>query len=148
MRKLVFVISLFLIVPALRAQQSESREDTPTATLTPAPQAEAQPVAQTPAAEDQLPPELRPGHSLNPADVDVLTGKRDREREAARRGGAAVMADPYGGYGFYGNYFRTDGRLGAAWDVASLPFARLDNPFFFSRMRSRGFGRGSFPARR
>ena len=139
MSKLVFAICLVVIVPALRAQQAETSGNSPQV----ATQAEPQPAAQNLQEQDNLPAAIRPGHPLDPADVDILTGKRDREIEAARRQAAApVMVDAYGGYGFYGSYYRMDGRLGAAWDIPMLPLARITSPFFFSRMSPRGFGRG------
>jgi hypothetical protein len=144
MNKLVFAAALFLIVPALRAQQAEINDSPPQA----APQAAQQPAAQTPNANDNLPPELRPGHPLDPADVDVLTGKRDREIEAARQAAASRMLGAYGEYGSYGDYYWMNGRLGAAWDIPMLPLARISSPFFFSRFSRGGFGRGGFRGRR
>jgi hypothetical protein len=139
MKKLVFVIALFLIVPALRAQQAEASGNPPQAAAQPAPEAAAPPVAQNP--QDTLPASIRPGHPLDPADVDILTGKRDREIEAAQR--AAV---PYsvGMYGTYGDPYAMQGRFGRAFDIPMLPLARISNPFFFSTMLPRGFGRGGF----
>ena len=141
MSKLVLAICLVVIVPALRAQQVETSGSSPQA----ATQVESQPAAQNLKEQDNLPAAIRPGHPLDPADVDILTGKRDREIEAARRLAAApVMVGAYGGYGFYGSYYRMDSRLGAAWDSPLLPLARITSPFFFSRMSPRGFGRGGF----
>src|SRR6202790_3322205 len=100
MNKLVFAIALFLIVPALRAQQAETSGSPPQAAPQTAPEPTPQPAAQN--LQDNLPAAIRPGHPLDPADVDVLTGKRDREIEAARRAAVPVMAGAYGGYGTYG----------------------------------------------
>jgi hypothetical protein len=144
MNKLVFAIALFLIVPALRAQQAETSGNTAQAAPQTAPDATPQPAAQIPNAQDSLPAAIRPGHPLDPADVDVLTGKRDREIEAARRAAVPVMAGAYGGYGTYGDYYWMNGRLGGVWDVPMLPLARISNPFFFSTLQPRAFGRGGF----
>jgi hypothetical protein len=137
MKKLVFAIALFLIVPALRAQQAETSGNPPQA----APQAESQPAVQNPNPQDNLPPELRPGHPLDPADVDILTGKRDREIAASQASATQYAA---GMYGNYGDYYWMNGRLGREWDIPMLPLARIGNPFFFSRMQPRRFGRGEF----
>jgi hypothetical protein len=134
MNKLVFAIALFLIVPALRAQQAETSSNPPQAAPQP-------PAAQNPAAQDNLPASIRPGHPLDPADVDILTGKRDREIEAAQRAAAPYSA---GMYGTYGDPFAMQGRFGRAFDIPMLPLARISNPFFFSTMQPRGFGRGGF----
>ena len=137
MNKLVFAIALFMIVPALRAQQSETSGNPPQTE----PQAARQPDAQNPNAQDNLPASLRPGHPLDPADVDILTGKRDHEIAAAER--AAV---PYsvGMYGTYGDPYAMQGRFGRVFDIRMLPLARISNPFFFSTMQPRGFGRTGF----
>lgn len=139
MNKLVFAIALFLIVPALRAQQAETSANPPQAALQAAPEAAPPPAAQNPAAQDNLPASIRPGHPLDPADVDILTGKRDREIAAAQR--AAV---PYsvGMYGTYGDPYAMQRRFGRGFDIPMLPLARISNPFFFSTMQPRGFGRG------
>jgi hypothetical protein len=138
MAKLVFVIALFLMVPTLRARQAETNATPPQT----APQATPQPAAQNPSAQDNLPASIRPGHPLDPADVDILTGKRDREIEAARRTAVPVMVGGYGEYGYYGDYYLMNGRRGAGWDMPMLPLSRIANPFFFSRISPREFGRG------
>jgi hypothetical protein len=148
MNKLVFAIALFLLVPAMRAQQSETSVSPPQSESQPAQQAAPQAAAQNPNAQGNLPPELRPGHPLDPADVDILTGKRDREIEAARRAAVPAIAGAYGGYGTYGDYYWMNGRLGREWDIPMLPLARIGNPFFFSVLQPRGFGRGAFRAGR
>jgi hypothetical protein len=137
MNNLVFAMALFLAVPALRAQQAETKDNPPQAE---AQQAAPQASTEAPKTEDSLPAAIRPGHPLDPADVDILTGKRDREIEASRQAAVPVMV---GGYGSYGNYYGMNGRLGAGWDVPLLPLARIENPFFFG-FQPRGFGRGGF----
>ena len=94
MNKLVFAIALFLTVPALRAQQAETSGRPPQTEPQAAQPAPSQPAAQNPNSQDNLPPELRPGHPLDPADVDILTGKRDREIEAARRAAIPALRAP------------------------------------------------------
>jgi hypothetical protein len=140
MNKLVFAIVIILTVPALRAQGEQPKENPPQAE----PQASKPAAPETRNTQDNLPAAIRPGHPLDPADVDVLTGKRDREIEAARRAAVPVMAGAYGGYGTYGDYYWMNGRLGAVWDVPMLPLTRIINPFFFSTMQPRGFGGGGF----
>jgi hypothetical protein len=137
MNKLVFAFVLLLIVPALHAQQAETNDNPPQTT----PEAVPQPVAQTPTAQDNLPAAIRPGHPLDPADVDILTGKRDREIEAAQMAGVPISA---GMYGNYGDLYAMQGRFGRAFDIPFLPLTRINNPFFFFRMQPRGFGRGGF----
>jgi hypothetical protein len=141
MNKLVFAIALFLIVPALRAQQADTSSNPPQAAPQAAPETAPPPAAQNPSAQDNLPASIRPGHPLDPADVDILTGKRDREIGAAQRG-----ALPYsvGMYGTYGDPYAMQGRFGREFDIPMLPLARISNPFFFSTMQPRGFGRGGF----
>jgi len=135
---------IFLLVPGLRAQQSESNINTDQ-TVTEAPQvAPRAPISQIANSPDNLPADLRPGHPLDAADVDILTGKHDREIEAARQSAVPVMAGIYGEYGTYGDYFWRNTRLGSAWDMPMLPLARIVNPFFFSRISPRGFGRRGF----
>src|SRR4029077_664320 len=96
MNKLVFAIALFLIVPALRAQQAETSGNPPQAAPQAAPETvPQQPAAQNPTAQDNLPASIRPGHPLDPADVDILTGKRDREIEAAQRAAVPYSAGMY-----------------------------------------------------
>ncbi len=140
MNKLLFAVCLFLAVPALRAQQAGSSDRQPQTATEAAPQ----PAATNPNPQDNLPASIRPGHPLDPADVDILTGKRDREIEAARRAAIPVVAGAYGGYGNYGDYYWMNGRIGAAWDIPMLPLAQITSPFFFSRFPQRGFGRGGF----
>jgi hypothetical protein len=144
MNKLVFAIAFFLIVPAIRAQQAETSGNPPQAAPQTAPEPAPQPAAQNPNAQDGLPASIRPGHPLDPADVDILTGKRDREIEAARRAAAPVMVGGYGEYGTYGDYYLMNGRRGGAWDIPMLPLTRIGNPFFFGTIQPRGFGRGGF----
>jgi hypothetical protein len=137
MTKLVFAMALFLIVPALRAQQTETKDNPPQAEAQAAPQASTE----APNAENSLPAAIRPGHPLDPADVDILTGKRDREIEAARR---AAMPISVGMYGNYGDIYAMQGRFGGAFAVPLLPLTRIGNPFFFGLLAPRGFGRGGF----
>src|SRR5690348_5013067 len=115
MNKLVFAIALFSIVPAIYAQQADTSVNPPQATPRSEPQAAPQPAEQIPNAADNLPASIRPGHPLDPADVDILTGKRDREIEAARRAATPALAGTYGGYGTYGDYYWMTGRLGREW---------------------------------
>ena len=145
MKSLQLALALFLAVPALCAQQVAPTANAAQAAPQPAADTASQPANPIPSAQDQLPPELRPGHPLNPEDVDVLTGKRDRQLAAAQRANAPVLASPYGEFGYYGDYFWMNGRLGETWDIPMLPLPRISNPFFFGSgslrgRRGRGFG--------
>ena len=141
MNKLVFTMALLLIVPGLRAQKAETSGSAPQAAPQTAPDAAPQPATLNPAAQDNLPASIRPGHPLDPADVDILTGKRDREIEAARMAALPISG---GIYGYYGDLYAMQGRFGRVFDIPVLPLARISNPFFFSTMQPRGFGRGGF----
>ncbi len=90
MNKLVFAIALFSIVPALRAQQAETNP--PQAASQPASEAAPQPTAQNPSAQDNLPASLRPGHPLDPADVDILTGKRGPRNRGITESRSAIFS--------------------------------------------------------
>ena len=141
MNKLVFVISLLSIVSPIHSQQSGPKTDPSQTAATPA---ATQAPAGNESEQNRQPASTRPGHPLDPADVDVLTGKRDREMQAARQAAVPVMAGSYGEYGTYGDYYWMNGRLGGDWDIPMLPFPRITSPFFFSRYSPRGFGRGGF----
>jgi hypothetical protein len=141
MKKLAFALALFLVVPALRAQQAETSGNPPQAEPQTAPEAAPPSAAQNPNSQDNLPASIRPGHPLDPADVDILTGKRNREIEAAQRAGVPYSA---GMYGNYGDPYLMLGRFGRAFDIQMLPLTRIINPFFFSTMQPRGFGRSGF----
>lgn len=131
MNKLVLALALLLIVPALSAQQ-EPPQEIPARTSAPV-------AAQTPAPQSSMTDAIKPGHALDPADVDVLTGKRDREIVAAQTHSVSLLM---GGYGNYGGYRGMSGRLGRGRNVPLLPFTRFANPFFFNLHG--GFGRGGF----
>jgi hypothetical protein len=137
MNKLMLAVILFLMVPALRAQQAETKETPPQAP----PLAASQTASQNANEADSLPEDIRPGHPLDPADVDILTGKRDRQIEASRRAAVPISV---GMYGNYGNLHAAQGRFGTrAYDGPLLPLTRIGNAnFFFSMMPPRGFGRG------
>ena len=131
MLKLVFASALLFLVPNLCAQQAEPKTD-PAQT---SPQADPQTAPQNSNAQSNLPASLRPGHPLDPADVDILTGKRDREFQASQ-----AAAGSYVTVGMSGDI----GEHGRALDVGLLPLTQISNPFFFSRFGARGFGRGGF----
>ncbi|HEX3378147.1 MAG TPA: hypothetical protein VHS29_14850 [Candidatus Acidoferrales bacterium] len=87
-----------------------------------------------------MPASLRPGHLLDPADVDTLTGKRDREIQAT----PSADGVPVGVYGDIERLSSEVGQYGRAFDVGLLPLTQISNPFFFSRFGTRGFSRGGF----
>jgi hypothetical protein len=128
MKKLMFAIVLFLLVPTLRAQQAETSGSSPQT----ASQPEPQPLTQTPNAQEDLPASLRPGHPLDPADVDILTGKRDREIAAAQRAAVPISV---GMYGNYGDPYLMQGRLAGRlifqcfrWRESAIRFSLHCNP--------------------
>jgi hypothetical protein len=125
-RTLIFMVAALFVVPALRAQQDETKETPPQ----PAPQQSAQ----NSNVRNSLPEAIRPGHPLDPADVEILTGKRDREIDASRSG-IPLAVSVYGAYAL-------NGRQGAMLDLPFLPLRRIDYPFFFFGMQARNLGRG------
>jgi hypothetical protein len=129
--KIVFASAFLFLVPYLCAQQPEPKGDSSQT----APQADPQPAPQDSNTQSNLPASLRPGHPLDPADVDILTGKRDREIEASQAGVGVPVA-----FGMSGDI----GEYGRAFDVGLLPLTQISNPFFFSRWQLHGFGRGGF----
>jgi hypothetical protein len=137
MKTVVFAISVFLIVPTLRAQQAETKE-TP-------PQAAPQETTGNSNVNSGLPEAIRPGHPLDPADVDILTGKRDREIEASRSGFPFAAS---GHYDAYSGAYALNGRRGAMLDLPFLPLRRFVNPFFFFSTQPNGFARGFGGGRR
>ena len=137
MRALIFTILAFLMVPAMRAQQDETKET--------AAQGAPQATTESSNAQDRLPEAIRPGHPLDPADVDILTGKGEREIETSERAAGLFVAGPYRSYG---DVYGMNGRRGGFLDLPFLPLTRIGNPFFFSILPPRGFGRGGFRGRR
>jgi hypothetical protein len=136
MRNLIIVATILLVVPATRAQRAETRESQPQT----GPQVMAQEITENSKASDALPASIRPGHPLDPADVDVLTGKKDRELEESHS--AAFY------YGGYADFNSTNEWRGARYDFPMLPLTRIRNPFLFSTIPPRGFGRGGLRSRR
>jgi hypothetical protein len=125
MNKLVFASAFLFLVPTLCAQQPEPKSDSSHT----APKVEPQPTPQNSNAQTNLPASLRPGHPLDPADVAILTGKRERETEAARSS-VMISSEP--------------GAYGSVFEVGLLPLTQISNPYLFSRWRARGFGRVGF----
>ncbi|HVA95269.1 MAG TPA: hypothetical protein VNI36_10260 [Candidatus Dormibacteraeota bacterium] len=143
MRTLILMVAAFLLVPALRAQQAESKQEPP--------QAPAQvnlPAAKNATEQTHAPESIRPGHPLEPADVDILTGKRDRKTEASRRPVLSIAGGGIsGGYGYYGDDYAMNGRATMPFR-AVLPLTRISNPYFFFNVLARGYGRRAFRDRR
>lgn len=130
MRTFIFVAAIVLMAPALRAQQDEAKDTSA--------QGAPQPAAEPSSQQNVLPAAIRPGHPLDPADVKVLTGEKDRELEASRR----AISPSVGMYGAYAGAYGLNRWRGGMADVSLLPLRRIDNPFFFFRMQPGGFGRG------
>jgi hypothetical protein len=132
MRTLILTAAILSLVPTLRAQQTDTKQNPP--------QAAPQETTENSNVQNSLPAAIRPGHPLDPADVDILTGKRDREIEASRRGVPVVG----GSYGAYASAYAMNGRRSAVLDYSPLPFTRTSNPFSFFNLPPRGFGRRGF----
>jgi len=117
--KLVFVSAFLFLAPTLSAQQTGLTElrGEPAQTTS---QAETQPPPQNSNAQSNLPPALRPGHPLDPADVDILTGKKGRGNEASQSAGTPW---PVG-------ISTCGGAYGSEFDVGLLPLTQIGNPFF------------------
>ncbi len=134
MRTLILMVAAFLLVPALRAQQVEPKEEPP--------QVPAQMnsrVAENAGGKTRAAESIRPGHPLDPADVDILTGKHDREIEASRRPDLSIVVGGVGGgYGYYGDDYAMNGR-GTMLLPSLLPLTRVSNPYFFFNALPRGF---------
>jgi hypothetical protein len=131
MKTLILTVAVLLLVPTLGAQQTETKE-TP-------PRVVPQETTENSNVQDSLPAALRPGHPLDPADVDILTGKRDREIEAARRGIPVA-----GGYYAYSAGYALNGQRAGMLDLPLLTFRRISNPLFFFNFPPGGFGRRGF----
>jgi len=141
MRIFILAVAALFMVPTLRAQQTENENG---ARTNPS-QAAAQESTENSGVQTSVPEAVRPGHPLDPADVDILTGKRDREIEASRRPTVSLMLGSYGGYG---DPYAFIGRRGELLDFPLLPLTRITNPYFFFNIAPRGFGRGGFRGRR
>ena len=136
MKTVMVAAALFLVVPVLKAQQTKAEEKaTPQTT-----QQEATVNSNVQAGSTEA---IKPGHPLDPADVDILTGKRDREIEASRRANSIVM----GGYGAYNGAYALNARRSGMLDHSLLPLRRIDRPVFFFSMAPGGFGSRSFGRR-
>ena len=133
MRTLIFSIAALLVVPALHAQQDDTKENQT--------QTAPRQTTETSNVQSSLPEAIRPGHPLDPADVDILTGKRDREIEESREG------NPFAANSYYGAY-ALNGRQGEMLYLPFLPLRRIDYSFFFFSPQTRGFGRAFGSGRR
>jgi hypothetical protein len=145
MRIFILAVAVFLLVPTCHAQQTETHTETESETKTNPPQPGTQESTENSGVQSAAPEAIRPGHTLDPADVDILTGKRDREIEASRRPPASLVLGTYGGYG---DAYAIYGRRGAILNLPLLPLTQIANPYFFFDVSPRGFGRGGFRGRR
>jgi hypothetical protein len=100
-----FWILVMLAAPAFVLAQETQQSQPPKPPEKPATEAQKAPEqpapAQTPAAKlrAQFPPAPKPGHPLDPADVDVLTGK-NKSANPYGPYGTRVVVDPYSGFGY------------------------------------------------
>ena len=136
MKTLILGAVLFLVVPVLKAQQTEAEEKA-------TPQTTQQVTTVNSNVQTGSPETIKPGHPLDPADVDILTGKRDREIEASRRANSVVM----GGYGACNCTYALNARRPGMLDLSLLPLRRIGSPVFFFNMAPGGFGSRSFGRR-
>ena len=131
MKRAAILVAILLAVPLARAQEpSKPPEPVPTpATQPPDSNANPQPAAPVQVYQPiQVP---KTGHPLDPHDVDVLTGKADRDARAAQ------PINPYlwpGGYGqgMYGWNYGGRGQFSrfAFGGFGGRPFFFFGNPFF------------------
>lgn len=143
MKRAIFLAGLLLAASSLWAQQPPPKPEEPK----PAPA--VQPASsngndQSSAAAQTQQPTAAPklGHPLDPHDVDVLTGKADRDARAA-----TPRATPYlgmNGHGWTNTGWQTGNRSGfLVGSVNGKPFfifgstSGVPAPFFFGRGRSR-----------
>jgi hypothetical protein len=137
-------VAVFLAVPSMHAQQGDADQKSAPAAATQSAGASDRQASNNPPRESQ---DIKPGHPLDPADVDILTGKRDREIAASRRNTIILTDDysdyasPYGRDAFEFNQRRI-GILGM-----DLPFRSVGNPFFFFNGSPGGFGSRGFGGR-
>jgi hypothetical protein len=120
-------------VSAQETQQSQQKPpEKPAAEEQKAPEQPAPP--QTPVAklQAQFPRAPKPGHPLDPADVDVLTGK---SKSANPYGpyGSRVIVDPYSGLGYSMSGSRFNPSIFSTPGDAALP------PFAFGEVNGRRF---------
>lgn len=161
-------ILVMLAAPAFVLAQETQQSQPPKPPEKPAAEAqkapEQQPAPAPTAAEKlraQFPPAPKPGHPLDPADVDVLTGK-SRFSNPYGPYGSRIVVDPYSGFGYQRGGTRFDpsvfstpgGSMLSGFtfgDTADRRFFLLDNSragmpvLFFNHGANRGFiflGRG------
>lgn len=135
--KTILLIVLLLVTSLLYAQEPANEPGGPDPNA--ARELEGQtPPSDVPAASDQS-QSVRPGHPLDPHDVDVLTGKLDREAQAQRYGRGQVYLGDTSSYGFmrYG-YGGRNTQTFRPFLFGAQPFF-FHSGFFFPRPRSRGF---------
>ena len=138
MKSFILVVTIsFMLIPSLQAQEKQAEEKGVSRTT-------QQEVPVSPSTQGTLPEAVRPGHPLDPADVDILTGKRDREIEASRRAAVPMLV---GDYGAYGDLYAMNGRRGTTLNVPLLPLRRIGSPFFFFNMAPGSFGTRGFRRR-
>ncbi len=99
-----FWILVMLATPAFvlaqETQQSQQKPpEKPAAETQKAPEQPAPPKTPADRIRAQQPPAPKPGHPLDPADVDVLTGKNKPANPYGSYGNRVVI-DPYSGFGY------------------------------------------------
>jgi hypothetical protein len=144
MKLFILWVAVFLAVPTMHAQQGDADQKSAPAAATQSTGASDRQASNNQPRESQ---DIKPGHPLDPADVEILTGKRDREIEASRRNNSILM-DNYGDYASpYGrNGFEFNQRRIGILDM-DLPFRRIGDSFFFFNGTPGGFGSRGFGGR-
>jgi len=150
MKRGAFLLALLLATPVVRAQQEPSKPAPPAAQPANSTGKE-QPATAAPTPEPAAAP--KPGHPLDPHDVDVLTGKADHD---ARAPGVTPYID-VGGYGqglSPRNGWNRQGNQASPFIFGAVngkPFFFFGNGFFGGRgrfgPRSFGFHHFFFPYR-
>lgn len=119
-KRLGILLLLTLALPALvlaqQAQQTQQGQQNQQSQAAPKPEqkppedAQKSPPAPAKTWKSPYPPAPKPGHALDPADVDTLTGKNKTQPYSGSYG---VLVDPYGGYGSNRSIFTTPGEPGS-----------------------------------
>ncbi len=133
----LLIVVLLFSSPVLRAQQPENEKSSTPAT---------QPVAGA-SLQNKLPDSTKTAHPLDPADVDVLTGKRDRQIEDLRRERQIILGGYGGGYGVYPGGLGVNSDFTSTSELPLLPLRTSGSSFFFSSIAPRGFRSRRFARR-
>jgi len=129
MRRPWWILAFLALPGVVLAQQTQQKP-----AEKPAVEEQKAPEQAAPAAKPRslYPPAPKPGHPLDPADVDVLTG-RTKSSNPYGRYGYPLLVDPYayaGGSRFGGTYFNPSGG-DARPALPPVAFGRVNGRRFF-----------------